>query len=112
MSPFEQFSKEIDTFARMYKKSRVGRFLLWIEYRRRRWHNEPICFPVAEEGEKVGEPMDIHHMTLHDMFEHEARGQLTAEVLLRGRRVNAFSVGAFERTDKMWGKHTIQPLWV
>jgi hypothetical protein len=88
------------------------RFRLWIEYRWRRWRNEPICFPIAEGGEAVGESMDIYHMTLHDMFEHEARGQLTAEVLLKGRRVNAFSVGAFEHKGGMWGKYTIQPRWV
>lgn len=113
MSPFEQFSKEIDHITQAYTQGRLTRFLLWLEYRRRRWRNEPMQFRVVEgEGEPVGEPMDIYHMTLHDMFEHEARGQLTAELLLKGRHINSFSVGPFERMDEYWGKYTIQPRWV
>lgn len=113
MSPFKEFSKEADTISEMYKQGRFMRFLLWMEYHRRRWKNKPMLFhAVGDEGEPVGKPMDIHHMTLHDMFGHEARGQLTAELLLKGRRINAFSIGAFERTSEMWGKHTIQPRWV
>jgi hypothetical protein len=113
MNYFKQFSEEVDSISEMYKRGRFMRFLLWVEYRRRRWKNEPMAFSIVkDEGEPVGEPMDIHHMTLHDMFVHQARGQLTAELLLKGRRINAFSIGAFERTGEMFGKYTIQPRWV
>ncbi len=113
MGYFEQLSEEIDTFAQGYKKSRLMRFVLWVEYRRRRWKNEPMPFRmVKDEGEPVGEPMDVHHLSLHDMMEHEARGQLTAEVLLKGRRINAFSREGYKQMEKMVGRTTIQPRWV
>lgn len=113
MSPFKEFAEEIDTLTQAYKQSRLMRFLLWVEYRRRRWSNEPLPFPIVEEqGEPVGEPMDVHHLSLHDMMEHEVRGQLTAEVLLKGRRINAFSCEAYKQMEEMVGRTTIQPRWV
>lgn len=113
MSPFEQFSEEVDFKAQAYKQGHFIRFFLWLEYRLRRWHNEPMHFLIVDgEGEAVGEPMDVHHVSLHDMMEHEARGQLTAEVLLKGRRVNAFSCEAYKQVEEMIGRTTIQPRWV
>jgi hypothetical protein len=113
VSPFEEFSKEIDTITEAYKRGRLMRFLLWLEYRRRRWHNEPMPFRIVEGGgDPVGESMEVHHLSLHDMMEHEVRGQLTAEVLLKGRRINAFSREAYRQMAKMVGRTTIQPRWV
>lgn len=112
MDPFEQFSKEIDTIVEKYKRGRLMRFLLWIEYRRLRWRNQPLPFRMVEEGELVGESMDVHHLSLHDMMPHEVRGQLTAEVLLKGRRINAFSREAYKQMEKMVGRTTIQPRWI
>ncbi|MEK7612836.1 MAG: hypothetical protein AAB449_01670 [Patescibacteria group bacterium] len=89
------------------------RFLLWLQYRKLRWRNEPLPFRiVAGEGEPVGEPMEVYHLSLHDMMEHEAFGQLTAEVLLKGRRVNAFSCEGYKQIREMVGRTTIQPRWV
>ena len=113
MSPFEEFSKEVDAIAQAYKRGRFMRFLLWIEYRRRRWRNEPMPFRLVEnEGKPEGESMDVYHLSLPDMMEHEARGQLTAEVLLKGRHINAFSREAYKRMEKMVGRTTIQPRWI
>ena len=113
MSSFEQFSKEVDTIVQAYKQGRLMRFLLWLEYHQRRWRNKPLPFRfVKGEGEPVGESMEVHHLSLHDMMEHEVRGQLTAEVLLKGRRINAFSYVAYRQMKEMIGRTTIQPRWV
>jgi len=114
MSSFEEFSEEIDTYARVHKRNRIiGRFLLWLEYRKRHWNNEPLGFYMVEgEGEPVGEPMDVYHLSLHDMMPHQVRGQLTAEVLLKGRRINAFSREGYKQMEEMMGRTTIQPRWI
>jgi len=113
MNNFKQFSEENDCISRQYNQGRHMRFLLWIKYHWLRWRNVPMPFRIVkDEGVPVGAPMDIHHMMLRDMLEHEACGQLTAELLLKGRRINAFSVGNFARNSDMWGKSTIQPRWI
>ena len=115
MSPFEQFSKEIDNTVKNYKSSRLIRFACWLEYRiRKHWHNRPLPFRMvkSEDGEAVGEPMEVYHLSLHDMMEHEARGQLTAEFLLKGRRINSFSYEGYKQMEEMVGRTTIQPRWV
>lgn len=113
MSSIEQFSKEIDSITEAHKQSRFMRFLLWLEYRRLRWRNDPLPFRfVKGEGEPVGESMDVYHLSLHDMMEHEVRGQLTAEVLLNGLRINAFSYEGYQQMEEMVGRTTIQPRWV
>lgn len=113
INSIECFSKEIRTFAQAHERSRLARFLLWIEYCRRRWHNTPMSFPIVEGvGEPVGEPIEVYHLSLHDMMAHEACGRLTAEVLLRGRRINAFSRESYQQVEEMVGKTIIQPRWV
>ncbi len=113
MSHFGELTQEIDKMTELHKKSRVARFLLWVEYRRRKWENKPFPFSwVKYEGTPVGDPMEVHHLSLHDMMEHEVRGQLTAEVLLKGRRINAFSCEGYQQVERMVGKTTIQPRWV
>lgn len=115
MSHLEKFSKEVDLIAKSHPKSRVVRVFCRIEYwLRRHWENKPMQFYFVDgdHGTPVGEPMDVHHLSLHDMMEHEARGQLTAEVLLKGRRVNAFSREAYVQMEEMVGRTTIQPRWI
>ncbi len=114
MSPFEQFSEMVDGSAQAYKRGWLARFFLWLEYRRRRRRNEPMPFRSVkrDEGEAVGEPMDVYHLSLHDMMEHEVAGQLTAEVLLKGRRINSFSCEAYKQMEEMVGRTTVQPRWV
>ncbi|MDB5224497.1 MAG: hypothetical protein JWO43_119 [Candidatus Adlerbacteria bacterium] len=113
MTPFEEFSKEVDALTAAHKRSRLSRFVMWVEYRRRRWSNDPMQFRMVEtEGKPVGDSMDVYHMSLHDMMHHEVCGQLTAEVLLKGRRINAFSRGAYKQMEDLVGRITIQPRWV
>lgn len=84
-----------------------------LEYRWRRFRNKPMCFHwVVDEGEAVGEPIDIYHLTLHDMAEHQARGKMTYLLLVQGARVNAIQTMRFERLNELSGKITIQPCWV
>ena len=84
----------------------------WI-YFRRVIRNKPLYFHwVQNEGEAVGGPIDIYHLTLYDMVEHLACGAVTGLVLLYGLRINAIQVLGFERLDEWSGKTTIQPRWV
>lgn len=115
MSHFDKFSAEIDKILAEYKTSRLIRFACWLEYLKRKyWDNRPIPFPMVKssEGEAVGEPMEVYHLSLYDMMEHEARGQLTAEVLLKGRRINSFSYEGHKQMEEHVGRTTIQPRWV
>lgn len=114
LTPFEQFSKDIENISLLHTSGRILRFALRVEYwRRRYWTN--VTFPfkwVGNEGVAVGNPIEIYHMTLHDMMEHEAQGVLTGKVLLEGMRVNAIQRLDFKRLDKLNGMTTIQPRWV
>ena len=111
--PGEKLSAEIDLLTKMHKTSRISRLICRIQYYWLRWHNEPLPFMwVKDEGTPVGEPIEIYHMTLHDMMEHQARGVMTGKVLLEGLRANAIQVLGFERLDKWNAKTTIQPRWV
>jgi hypothetical protein len=84
-----------------------------LEFYRRRFRNEPLQFHwVESEGESVGRPIEISHLTLHDMMEHQANGRMTELVLLEGVRVNAIQVVSFERLNEWNGKTIIQPRWV
>ena len=85
-----------------------------LEYRWRIHKNNPMQFKwVGEEGEKVGGPLKVHHLTLSDMMEHQACFMMTRAVLIRGRRINAIQVlPEFERVNKMNGISFIQPRWV
>lgn len=113
MSPFEEFSAEIQRIAEYHAKSMLIRLILRAEYVwRKYWKNEPLPFAFVGmvDGRAIGNTIDIHHLRLPDMMEHEARGQLTAKVLLGGLRVNAFSMVRSEGVG-MQGKTTIQPCW-
>ncbi len=114
MSPFEELSNEIDQISKLHSKSRLVRVLRRIEYwRRRYWTNETIPFEwVGEGGAPVGEPIEVVHMTLYDMMEHQVGGILTRKILLEGLRVNAVQKLGFERLDQWHGKTTVQPRWV
>jgi hypothetical protein len=107
-------SRHIDEISKSYAKSRLVRAVCRLEYWwRRHWANKPLSFKwVESEGEPVGEPIDVKHLTLHDMMEHQARGVLTRKVLLEGVRANAIQVLDFKRVDRMAGITTIQPRWV
>lgn len=113
----ETASKEcrahIEQLAARFNTSRMARFLMWCECKRRHYRNTPFAFMwVEHEGVPVGPPLEVHHLTLHDMMEHQAAGRLTDEILLRGLRANAIQRVSFERTGDYWGKTTIQPRWV
>lgn len=114
MSPFEQFSAEIKQIAELHSISWIARLSCRIEYWKRRYiKNQPLPFWwVRSEGEPVGQPIEIYHLRLHDMMEHEARGQMTEKVLLGGLCANAFSVVQFDQLDDMHARTTIQPRWV
>ena len=114
MRPFEKFSDEINKIAELHPTSRLVRIACRFEYwRRRYWSNETFHFKwVADEGTPIGEPIEVIHMTLHDMMEHQAQGILTSRILLEGLRVNAIQRLGFVRLDKWNGKTTIQPRWV
>ncbi len=114
MDSFKQFSAEIQKIAGLHSKSRLARFVCRAEYAwRKYWKNEPMPFEWVnkKEGRAVGDPIDIHHLRLPDMMEHEARGQLTAKVLLEGVCTNAFSVIHSQGID-MQRQTTIQPCWI
>ncbi len=75
--------------------------------------NRPLTFYwVGDEGQPVGKPIEVFHLRLYDMMEHEAQGQMTAEVLLRGRKANAIQVLRFDPLNEMNGRTIIQPRWV
>ena len=110
MSPFEEFSAEISKVAELYPKSWLVRMFCRIEYLIRRWKNEPLCFKwVGDEGTPVGKPVEVIHLRLHDMMEHQAAGIVTGKVLLEGMRANAIQRLGCEYLDKMHAKTTIQP---
>ncbi len=115
MTPFEEFSTEIDRIATNHPKSRLVRWYCLFDFLRRRyWANKPLPFMLAsaDEGQAVGEPIEVVHMTMHDMMPHAVRGALTGKVLLKGLRVNAFKHLGFERLDDWTGRTKIQPCWV
>ncbi|HUD03156.1 MAG TPA: hypothetical protein VMR46_04080 [Candidatus Paceibacterota bacterium] len=98
----------------IYPKSRLTRLVCRAEYLyRRHWENRPLpfAFVSSDRGKAVGDSIDIDHLRLHDMMEHEARGQLTEQVLLKGLRANAFSVVRTQGTN-LQGRTTIQPRWI
>lgn len=108
----DRISPEIDAFAKAFKSSRCARFICRLQYHWLKWRNTPLLFEwVGEEGEPVGEPIEICHLRLHDMMEHEALGVMTEKVLLEGLRANAFQVLGFEHSGTLNGKTTIQPRW-
>ena len=114
MSPFEEFSAEIQRLTNLHQRSRLVRVVSRAEYLwRRYWKNEPLQFAFTDgnKGRPIGGTIDVYHLRLPDMMEHEARGQLTAKVLLDGLRVNAFSILNSQGID-MQGKTTIQPRWI
>ena len=108
-----EHAAEIEKLAQLHKRSRTARLICRLKYLWLRWRNEPLPFRwVDDDGEPVGEPIVVEHMTLYDMMEHQARGIMTAKILLSGLRVNAIQVLGFERLDSLHGKTTIQPRWV
>lgn len=75
--------------------------------------NKPLRFHwVENEGEAVGKPISVYHLTLYDMMEHQARGIMTWFVLWQNLGVNAIQVLEFERLDDWNGRTMIQPRWV
>ena len=65
------------------------------------------------EGESVGFPLFIFHITLHDMFQHACQQFLTEEVLLADLKCNAVSVSdRFERIGELEGFKEVQPRWI
>ncbi|MBP9668840.1 MAG: hypothetical protein KBE09_00955 [Candidatus Pacebacteria bacterium] len=103
----------INELCTQYQASRFARFMMWCERQCRFRANKPFSFTWVEEaGDPVGPPLEVHHLTLHDMMEHAASGRLTDEILLRGLRANAIQYVRFERIDDFSGKTTIQPRWI
>lgn len=60
----------------------------------------------------VGSPIEVHHLTYHDMAEHQCDGAMTAAVLLRGLKANAVERLGSRRLNRHNGITTIQPRWV
>lgn len=113
MTPEEVLSAEIDILVSIWKEGRLARIFCWVQYRWLKYRNTPFGFRwVDDEGESVGEPIAVYHMTLYDMMDHQARGIMTGKVLLEGLRVNAIQVLSVERIDDMTSKTMIQPRWV
>ncbi len=109
----KQFSEEVEGIVKAHKNF-LGRLLLRAKFCWRFWRNEPMCFFCVEgdEGTPVGNPMEVVHLSLHDMAPHMICGDLTTEVMLRGRRANAFSVVNYEQLEEMVARTTIQPRWI
>ncbi len=114
MSSLEEFSGEIDSIVNTYKKSPLHRLMLRMALHWRRWQNRPLWFHgTEEEGEPVGDPIEVYHLRLYDMAEHAVCGELTNQVFLHGRRINAFSQISHEHVEgRRVGKTTIQPRWI
>src|SRR3989344_2504704 len=114
MSSLESFSSGIDGVIRLRSKNRLLRSACRLLYWYRWFKNRPYPFRLAGvgQGQAVGEPIDIFHLRLYDMMEHEACGQLTGKVVLEGMRINAFSVIRFDKLDEMHARTIIQPRWV
>lgn len=74
-------------------------------------HNRPLQFKWVrpDEGEPVGFPLFIFHITLHDMFPLACRQFLTEEVLLAGLNCNAVSRGRFVRINELEAFIEVQP---
>lgn len=60
----------------------------------------------------MGEPMNVGHLTMHDMLHHSAQCMMTDLVLLRGMRVNAVESLGTTITGDMWGVTKLQPRWI
>ena len=115
MNEFEEFSGDINRVAEQHSKYYgIYKVMCRIECWIREKNNAPLPFKrVGDgEGEKVGDPIKIDHLTTHDMMGHQARHTLTEKVFLEGVKINAFSVLDFVRLGKHIGISTIQPLWV
>jgi hypothetical protein len=113
MYDFRHFSAEVNAIA-LWHNNLLMRLAHRVEYWERRYFsNEPMPFPVVDndEGEKVGETIEIRHLRMHDMMEHEARGQLTKRLLLNGLRANAFSI-VRSISLNVQTETTIQPRWI
>jgi hypothetical protein len=111
---FQQFSIRVSRIAETWS-SPITRFASFLEYTwRRRWSNKPLPFAWVgiKEGEPMGNPVVVEHLTLHDMMEHQACGILTDLVLLHGLRANAFSVISRELLGNFRGMTKIQPRWI
>lgn len=110
---FQQFSYKVVRIAETWSSS-ITRLLCFAERAWRRWGNNPLPFAWVsdKEGEPMGNPVVIEHLTFHDMMEHQACGVLTDLVLLHGLRANAFSVVSRESLGDCRARAKIQPRWI
>lgn len=64
------------------------------------------------EGVPVGDPVEVNHLTLHDMMDYAVECKMTDLILLQGLRANAIHYIDTEVKGEMWGTTTFQPRWV
>ena len=112
MDPGKELTEAVEMIAQAHK-TRIGRIFYALVFWIRKRRNRPIPFYRVEcEGAAVGEPFELEHGTMYDMAEHEARGQMTAKVLLEGVRANAFEIIRSELINERWEKSLVQPRWI
>lgn len=92
------------------RRSMKRRHKVWL--RRFRLQNPRDFRCVQDVGEPVGPPLEVVHITLHDMLPRAVAARMTDEVLLRGLRANAVREVSFKQIKPLVGIVTIQPVYV